>query len=415
MKPVTSRERVLAAIEHREPDRVPVDLGAMRSTGIMAMAYARLREHLGIRSGEVFMYDVVQGLAQPEDVVLDRFGIDVADLARAFLTEADERRPFRLMDGTPASVPAWFQPEDDGEGGYVVRDDTGRVIGAMPATQPYITQTYHPLADGITDQRLADLPEHMGRVTWGGLATAPWHLPQTPTSLERIAETAKEFRASTDRAIMVAVGCNLLEWGQFLRGFGLFLEDLAADPQGAHKLLDRLVEVHLETIDRALPAIGPHVDILQMGDDLGTQAGPQISPSMYRTFFKDRHTALYARAREVTGAKIFLHSCGGIAPLLPDLIEAGVEIINPVQTNAAGMEPERLKREFGRDLCFWGGGVDTQDVLRSGTPDQVRAQVMERKRIFGEGGGFVFCQIHNILSDVPPENVVAMLEAAGGG
>ncbi len=409
---MTSRERVLAAVEHRQPDRTPIDLGAMRSTGMMALAYARLREHLGMAEGEVFVYDVVQGLAQPEDAILDRFGIDVVDLGRAFLTEPHERSPFALTDGTPATVPAWFTPESDGHGGYVVRDDAGRQIGTMPSSQPYITQTYHPLGDGITEAALSDLPDHMGRVTWGGLATAPWHLPSSPRDLERIGERAEAFRASTDRAIMVACGCNLLEWGQFLRGFGLFLEDLAADPRGAHRLLDRLMEIHVETLERVMPVLGPHVDIIQMGDDLGTQAGPQISPSMYRTFFKTRHQAIYRRAKELSGAKIFLHSCGGIAPLLPDLIEAGVEIINPVQTSAAGMDPGTLKREFGADLCFWGGGVDTQSLLRIGTPDEVRAQVRERRRILGEGGGFVFCQIHNVLPGVPPANVVAMLDAA---
>lgn len=410
---MTSRERVLAAIDHREPDRIPVDLGAMRSSGMMALAYARLREHLGVTGGEVFVYDVVQGLAQPEETILDRFGIDAVDLARAFLTEPAQRRPFTLPDGTPSTVPAWFSPEPDGRGGYIVRDDTGCRIGVMPRSQPYITQTYHPLSEGISDAALRDLREHMSRVTWGRLATAPWHLPATPANLAYIGARANEFRESTDRAIMLACGCNLLEWGQFLRGFGLFLEDLAADPGGAHRLLDRLVEIHLETLERVLPVVGHQVDILQMGDDLGTQAGPQISPAMYRTFFKERHRTIYSHAKKLSGARIFLHSCGGIAPLVRDLIEVGVEVLNPVQTTASGMDPSYLKREFGRDLCFWGGGAETQGVLRQGTPDEVRAQVRERRRVLGEHSGFVFCQVHNILPGVPPENVVAMLEAAG--
>jgi len=408
---MTSRERVTAAIDHRESDRVPVDLGAMRSTGMMAIAYDRLRKHLGITDGEVFMYDVVQGLAQPEDAILDRFGVDVVDLGRAFLTGADERRPFTLIDGTSATVPAWFEPEPDGQGGWRVRGDGGQVIGIMPHSQPYISQCHWPLADSVTEQGLRDLPRHMSQVTWGRLATAPWRGPVTDEGLAEAAARASAFRASTDRAIMLALGCNLLEWGQFLRGFGAFLEDLAGDPRGAHALLDRLTELHLTTLDRVLPALGPHVDIVQMGDDLGTQHGPQISPTTYREFFLPRHKAIYARAKSLADVRIFLHSCGGLYELLPLLIEAGVEIINPVQTNCVNMEPERLKHEFGRDLCFWGGGADTQGVLLRGTPEDVRRHVRKRREVLAPGGGWVFCQIHNVLSDVPPANVVAMLES----
>ncbi len=411
---MTSRERVRAAIEHREPDRVPIDLSGHPSSGISAIAYARLRRHLGIGPGEVFVYDLIQGLAQPEDDILDRFGADVLDLGRVFLTEPDRRRPWRLLDGTEAEVAHFFAPEPDGAGGWLFRGDEGQVIGVMPAGQPYITQVYWPLADGITDEALADLPRHMRQTTWGcpRLAGAPWHRPMEGEWLDEVARRAARLRAESDRAIMLGFGGNLLEWAQFLRGIGQFYLDLAGDPRAAHRLLDRLTELHLEGLRRVLPVLGPHIDLIRMGDDLGTQAGPQISPAMYREFFLPRHQAIYAEVKRHCDAFVFLHSCGGICELLPMLIEAGVEVINPVQTSARNMEPERLKREFGRDLCFWGGGCETQSTLIHGSPAQVRDEVRRRIDIFGPGGGFVFTQVHNILPDVPPENVVAMYQAA---
>ncbi|MBM3498141.1 MAG: methyltransferase, partial [Armatimonadetes bacterium] len=180
----------------------------------------------------------------------------------------------------------------------------------------------------------------------------------------------------------------------------------------AEAVMDLLLEAYLEVLPRFLEAVGPYVQIIQVGDDLGTQTGLQISPEMYRRLIKPRHRILYAYIREHFDGFLFLHSCGSLRELLPDLIEVGVQIINPVQTSATGMDPAELKREFGRDLCFWGGGCETQSTLRLGTPEAVAAEVRERVRIFSKGGGYVFNQVHNVLSDVPPENVVAMFRAA---
>ena len=190
---MTARERVRAAIEHHQPDRVPIDLSAHPSSGIAAVAYARLKQHLGIERGETLVYDIIQGIAQPEDEVLDLFGVDVVDLGRAFLTEPHERRPWRLTDGTEAAAPFYFDPEPDGAGGWLVRGDEGQVIGVMPAGQPYITQTYFPLADGATDAALADLPHHMAQVTWGcpRLTIAPWYRPMDDEWLAEIERHAR--------------------------------------------------------------------------------------------------------------------------------------------------------------------------------------------------------------------------------
>ena len=411
---MTSRERVLKAIAHEETDRPPIDFGGMRSTGIMATAYNRLKAHLGMEH-ETLQYDVVQGLAQPDGEIIERFGVDVVDLGRAWFTEADDWRNWTLMDGSPAKVPAWFDPEPDGDRGWLVRGDEGQIIGVMPESQEYITQTFWPLADenaGLPDAALRDLPYHMKQVTWSRLGCAPWHPGFSDGRWAEMRERALKLRETTDQAIMCAFGGNLLEWSQFLRGFGQALEDLAERPRDAHRLLDALTELHLQNLDRFLDSVGDVIDIVQMGDDLGSQHGPQMSPGMYREFFLPRHKRIYSRVKEKSDLKLFLHCCGGVYELIPSLIEAGVEIVNPVQTSARNMEPERLKREFGRDLTFWGGGCETQSTLIRGTPDDVQREVRERITAFAAGGGYVFNQVHNILSDVPAENVIAMFDAA---
>jgi uroporphyrinogen decarboxylase len=234
----------------------------------------------------------------------------------------------------------------------------------------------------------------------------------TREHLADIRRQAKRLSETTDFAIMAGFGGNLLEWGQFLCRNDQFLMDLVENPRKSEALLDRLTEMHLENLEKLLDAVEGHVQIIQMGDDLGTQLAPQISPQMYRRFFKPRHQLIFERVRRRSGIHVFLHSCGAIAPLLPDLIEIGVEIINPVQTSARGMEPEKLKREFGRELTFWGGGCDTQRVLPYGTEREIDGHVRRRFEILAPGGGFVFSQVHNILPNVPPRNIVAMIEAA---
>jgi uroporphyrinogen decarboxylase len=404
---MTRRERVLAAIAHREPDRIPVDLGGMRSTGISAIAYAALKRHLGLGGEGPRVYDAVQQLALPEPAVLDFSGSDVIDLGRAWLTSPSDWTAWTLPDGTPAWLPAYahFEPHD---GGWIVHSSDGTLIGEMPAGAFYLSQRHFPLAAWDGDPVLLDrLPELMTKVTWSALPTAPFHKPLTPDHLADIRARSRELYQSTDHAIMAGFGANLLEWGEYLCRFDQFLIDLIENRAKAEALLDKLVEMHLANLDLFLDAVDGYVQIVQMGDDLGSQQATVISPRLYREVFKPRQKIIYERVRR-RGMHVFLHSCGSIVDILPDLIEAGVEIINPVQTSARGMDPVRLKREFGRDLTFWGGGCDTQRVLPQGTPQEIEAHVRERVRTFAPGGGFVFCQIHNILPNVPPANIAAM-------
>jgi uroporphyrinogen decarboxylase len=335
---MTRRERVLAAIDHHEPDCVPIDLGAMRSTGITAMAYGRLKKYLGLMGGRTHVYDVVQQLAQPEAVILEHFESDVVDLGRAFLTAESDWQDFTLPDGSPAKIPAYARLRPDGAGGWQALNAAGEVIGAMPEGAFYVSQACHPLADwdGRDLSVLDRLPELMDRVTWSSLPTAPWHKPLTQEHLLDIRSRARGLHESTDFAVMAGFGGNLFEWGQYLCRSDRFLIDLIDNPRKVEALLDRLTEMHLANLDKFLDAVEGYVEIIQMGDDLGTQLATEISPAMYRKFFKPRHRLIYERVRKRRGLHLFLHSCGSIADLLPDLIEIGVEIINPVQTSARG-------------------------------------------------------------------------------
>lgn len=407
---MTSRERVLAAIAHKEPDRVPIDHGSMRSTGIMAIAYNRLKDHLGVSHGPTVLYDLIQQLAQPDQWYLDRFHVDAVDLGRAFWSP-DQGRPWTLPDGSPAVAPAWFQPERE-DGDLLVRDPSGIVIGRMPRNSLYIDQCYWPLSgpDGL--DAFEPLAPRMQQVTWAALPAAPFDQPLTDQRLEEIARVARHYAATTDYAISLSIGCNLFEWSQFLFGMENLYAYVAGEKRKLGIFLDHLTELHIENLRRLLPRIRGSVQVLVVGDDLGMQSGPQLSRQCYRELFLPRHQRIYRYAREHGDAHIFLHCCGGVYQLIPDLIEAGVEILNPVQTSARHMEPERLKREFGRDLTFWGGGCDTQNVLATGTPEQVREDVRRRMEIFMPGGGFVWNQVHNVMADVPPANIVAMLDAA---
>jgi len=409
----TSRERVMAAVNHREPDRVPIDLGGHRSSGIMAIAYNKLKQHLGVESGDIYVYDFVQQLAIVEPEVLDHFGVDVVEMGRGFALQPKDWRDWVLPDGTPCKIPVFIEPVRVGGGWHIYHQD-GTLIAVQKEGCLYFEQTCWPLADRPSDT-FDDLTVAGEKVMWVSLGSPPAPIGFDQEGLVQLAQGAKGLRESTERAIIGLFGGNLLEFGQFLFGMANFYMLLAGERERAHRFLDKMVEMHLDNLEKFLTAVGPYIDIILFGDDLGMQTGPQISPRMYREFIQPRQKLMWGRAKELADAKVMLHCCGGVYPLLPGLIEAGLDIIQPVQTTCQDMEPERLKREFGSDLCFWGGGCDTQSVLPWGTPKEIAEDVRRRVEILAPGGGFVFQQIHNIMADVPPENVVAMLEAVNAG
>lgn len=400
---MTSRERVLAALNHVEPDRVPIDLSGHRSSGIAAIAYPKLREHLGLPAKPVRVYDVIQQLAVVDNDVLDRFGVDCIELGRGFALDDEDWKPWVLPDGTDCLVPAWTRIERQSDR-WVILSPSGRVIAHMPDGTLYFEQTYFPLAESGGDISAVD--EALDECMWTGVAAPPG-----PIDSETLAEGARKFRAGTDRAVLGLFGGNLFEMGQFFYRADNFFMLLAAEPDKAHTFLDRLMEMHLANLERFLATVGDSIDVILFGDDLGMQTGPMLSPRMYCEFFKPRHATLWNRAKELADVKVMLHCCGGVRDLLPHLIEAGLDAINPVQISCAGMEAAELKAEFGRDLTFWGGGCDTREVLTEASPERVAEHVKGQVRTLSPGGGFVFQQVHNILANVPPQNIVAMFDA----
>jgi uroporphyrinogen decarboxylase len=408
--PMTPRERILATIAHQEPDRVPVDLGATPSSGISAIAYGRLKKHLGLNTGSTRVYDVVQQLAQPEEEILRRFHVDAIDLGRTFNTEDKDWYSVQLFDGSTAEYPAWFHPTPTPEGGFKVYAPDGTEIATQLKNMNFFDQSIFPWEDDYPAD-FSGLPDAMSKVLWAAMSHSPWDNAGKPGFWERLRANAIALRENGDRAVMLVIGCNLFEWGTFLRRIDNFLMDLIAEPEQVERLLEALMEIHLKTLETACKAVGDVVDIIRFGDDLGMDTGPFMSPNTYATLFKRHHTRLCDYVHKHSSMKTFLHSCGSIYSLLPDLIEAGFDVINPVQTSCYQMEAGLLKKEFGRDITFWGGGADTRHILNHGTVDQVKEDVKRRLDIFAPGGGFVFNTIHNILPDVPPENIVAMYEA----
>jgi len=406
---MTHRERILAALNHKEPDRIPVDCGSMRSTGIMGMPYNALKHHLGILGSSTKMYDMVQQLAIPEQWYLDRFGIDCVDLARAFSEADTDWIPWSLPDGSSALRPAWVPLELNGDT-WLCKNEAGLVLGKMSPGLVYFTQTYHPLA-GSESEDFHNLRTLLGNTIWGSVADPAWRYASRSDFPQLLRQKALALRNTTDYAIMFGIGGNLFEYGQYLYGSEEFLVNLLLEPRRMEKLMDGLLEIHLETIDKVVSAIGDIVDVLVFGDDLGSQNSTLISPELYRKFIFPRQQTMFSRVHARCPAKVFLHSCGAVSDFITDLIEAGVDILNPVQLGAQGMDPVRLKREFGQELVFWGGGIDTQHVLATGTPEQVRSEVLRNCEIFNKDGGFVFNQVHNIVEGVPPQNIVAMYEA----
>jgi len=402
---MNSRERVLTTLNHREPDRVPIDFSGHRSSGIAAIAYGRLRKHLGLDDKPVRVYDLVQQLAVVDEEVLNRFGVDSIELGRGFARDETNWADWELPDGTPCKVPAWSVPERL-KGRWVLRSKTGRIIAHMPDGALYFEQAYYPFAEEEAD--LGAIPAAFDQSMWHAIAAPPGPLIAGPDGPRTHAEGAKRLRESTDKAILALFGGNLLETGQMLFRNDNFLMMLAAEPSRAHDFLDRLVEVHMPNLERFLSEVGPYIDIIVFGDDLGMQTGPQISPRTYREFFKPRHALMWRRAKQLADVKVMLHCCGGVRELLPDLIDAGLDAINPVQISCRGMDAAALKRDFGRDIVFWGGGADTQSILAQGMPSQVTDHVRRQLEIWRPGGGFVFQQVHNIMANVPPENIVAM-------
>lgn len=395
---MNARERVRTALAHREPDRVPIDLGGSPVTGINAVAYHRLRQYLGLEGQPVRVADIVLQLAEVEEPVRQRFGVDVIGLPVWEPLPGVRNthwKPWTLPDGSPALISADFEPEVTEKGDLVVRRPNGSVEQWMPAGTYHFVPRDPPLASAT----LGDLERFEPRRL-------------SSEELDFLNETARRLHSQTDYAILGWFGGSLFEGAQFARGWLRFLVDLKQHPAFAMALVDRLAQAALEDLGRYLDAVGEFVDVVGFGDDLGMQTGVQVGPHLYRRVFKPYHQRLYALVHARSQAFVLLHSCGSVYDLMPDLIEAGVDILNPVQISAARMEPERLKAEFGTRITFWGGGSCPQRVLPWRAPEEVEADVMRLLRVWAPGGGYVFAPTHDLQPDVSAQNIVAMYDAA---
>jgi len=394
--PMTSRERVLKTLRHEEPDRLPIDLGGMASTGIMAIAYDHLKKHLGIKGGEVRVFDMGQQLAEVEPEILSRFGVDVISLGNSLGEAQDLWKPWKLPSGVDCKVPAGVDLRPDEEnGGWLIWENEVPMQRMSPSSL-YFCEAIHPLAGLTTPEELQSVPRPI----------------ISDEELKFLETRAKTLYQHTDFAIMASFGGSILETGNSLRGFSRFMMDLGKGGAFLEDLIGGIVETQLKNLVLFLQAVGNHVQVIQFGDDLGMQDRTIMSRSMYQKYIFPGHQQLFQYVHQNSNCAVFLHSCGSIRPLIPDLIAAGVDILNPVQTSAKNMDPKLLKEEFGKQITFWGGGCDTQHVLPFATANEVARHVREQIEIFAPGGGFVFNQIHNIQADVAPENIVAMFDVA---
>lgn len=393
---MNSRERVLLAINQQEPDRVPIDLGGTRQSGIAASTYHRLKELLGVRS-TTRVFDIFQMLAEVERPVRERVGADVIGLYRpavSFGIRNENWKPWQMFDGTPVEMPGGFDPVTEASGDIVLLGN-GQPIARMPK-------------DGFYFDRLEVYP---GAAHVELAAFEPPLLSEEECDFYRLQSEA--LYQNTDLAIVAPLGPPYeLFYGLGTGNFEHWIVTFATEDEYVVELYEKLVDAWLENLRRFVEAVGNRVQILQICDDFGTQQAPFLSVKMFRERLLPHYRRGLEWVHKNTSMKVMLHSDGAIHPLIPSIIEMGVDILNPVQTNAKGMEAARLKAEFGNQLTFWGGSLDCQQTLPFGTPEQVATEVAEHVRTFKPGGGYVFAPVHNIQAGVPAENVVAMFDAA---
>lgn len=376
---MNSRQRVLAALNHRQPDRVPIDLGG-NQTGIHKFAYQSLIEHLGLKE-EIEIMDAVQQLARPSEAVLERLHVDTRYIHAGAASD---------FDGEIVSA------ERNGKVWHDLTDEFG-VRWSMPVASPFFMDiTHHPLAGA----------------TIGDLARYPWPQGDDPGRFEGLRERALTLRNETPYAVVSGISGVVYEICWYMRGLEQWFLDMLERPEFCEALLDHTLKFWLDWFDAFLQEVGDLVDVIMIGDDLAGQNGPLFQPDFYRRVVKPRHKKLVQFIKRRTEAKIWYHTCGACRDYIPDLLDNGIDLLNPVQISAAGMDPRQLKTEFGDRIVFWGGAIDAQHILPRADVETVREHVRRNIEAFKPGGGYVFNNVHNIQAGVPAENVLAMYDAA---
>lgn len=355
-----------------------MDLGGFQ-TGIHVRAYETLLKHLGLKE-DVVILDPIQQLARPSETVLTRFHVDTR-----YITA---HGPEGFKGGIERNL-------RDDRVWYDLKDEFG-VVWSMPDDQQlYMDITHHPLAEA-TIRDLADYPFPKGN---------------DPTRFTGVREQALALRKETTYALCTGIFGVIYEYCWYMRGLERWFMDTVETPAFCEALLDRTLRFWMDFATGFMHAVGDLVDVVMIGDDLAGQTGPLFSPAFYRRMVKPRQEALVQHLKALTKAKVWYHTCGSCAEYIPDLLDNGIDILNPVQISARGMEPQRLKKEFGTQVVLWGGAIDSQHVLPYATPAEVRAEVRRNLQVFKPGGAYVFNNVHNIQYGVPPENVVALYDA----
>lgn len=385
---ITSYDRVLMALRHQESDRVPFDLGGSILTGMNVHAYKALRKFLGLPEKDISLVDMTQQLARIDDDVVEYLHVDVREVSPLKVTNAPLRK----------------EPRTSKDGRYIEFIDEMGIGWRMPATEGHYFDMYsHPLAeiDSVLDLEKYILPAG-----------------DDPSRFVTMKEQADYYVFNENRAyILGRHAAGIWELALWTSGFEKHFCDMIGNKELSHALMRKLTDYKLQYWAKALDTVGKNVLIVSEADDLATQNSQLCSLNMYREMISPYHKELFtfikqrAKQNGVSEVYIFFHSCGSMLPFAEDLLEEGVDILNPVQVSAKNMDSKQLKKEFGNYFTFWGGGVDTQRVLPHGTPTEIREEVKRRIYDFAPGGGFVFATVHNVQSDVPPENYIAMWDA----
>ena len=374
-----SRARVIQALNHKEPDRVPIDLGGTIVTSICKQVYLELNRHLDLPAEETRMLDHVQQLPYVSEAMLQRFGVD-----------------FRMVQ-LPAATTSVVDIFEEGDH-YAFIDRWGSKLH-MPKTRGfYFDWVDFPIKES----------------TMAALDAYTWPRPDPAEVNAELGQQAKHLYENSEYALVgsAVIGGGIFEQPARVMGLQNFFMALVSEPAFADRLMEKITDIYIESCNNYLDQVGPYIQVFTYWDDIAGQNGWLIRPELYRKLIKPKQKRLVEAIKKKTDAKLFYHSCGASRDLIPDLIDIGFDILNPVQVSAKGMDTKELKAQFGRDIVFWGGGVDTQHVLPFGKPQEVVDEVKRRIDDLAPGGGFVFAAVHNIQALVPPENIVAAFDTA---
>jgi uroporphyrinogen decarboxylase len=376
---MNSRERILKALAHEEPDRVPFDLAGTTWSGIAAVAYANLLKHLQQPEETPDWADVIQQIVVPSEKMLDLLRSDTRGL-----------RPL-----TSHNREVYEKLTDAGENWEYV--DEWQFTHHFPKQNGHwFSLVKHPM-------------EHLDPPGNEDIVSFSWPQAADKRRIAGLREQALRYREQGKIVVIKGLCAGIFEMHQRVRGMANAMLEPFIYPEFSDLLAGKIADLKIEFWEMALNELSDVVDIVAEGDDYGTQESQLIDPDHFRMFYKPHMARIMdAIRKKAPQAKIMFHSCGNVRPIIPDFIETGVEILNPVHITAAGMEPMQLKKDFGKDVVFWGGGIDTQHVLPSGSADDIAAHVQRSLDALAPGGGFVFATVHNIQSEVPPQNIMKM-------